>query len=120
MNPTVLFSEEQFRFLRHDFKVWNAGDHIIKLFIGLYPALPKNIVIFMGAGFCFSENGGDALNDMRFPNHITYEPIFHHHFSPNDNKLQGVAKKLWREHMKSEWDDVQRSIALMTYLDKAK
>ena len=92
---------------------------IIRCFFSLYPNLPKNIIIFSDAGNCFSQDGKDVLLELGFPNHKTYEPIFHHYVSPNDNKLHGLAKMWWHKRFQKFSDDVHTSIALLSFMDRA-
>ena len=70
--------------------------------------LHESCVIFSDMGNAFFENGKPII-DNEF-NHRTeqYYPIVHHCLSPNDNKIHGVAKQIWRrEELKNGWDQSQ-------------
>ena len=96
-----------------------GSPEIIRCFFSLYPNLPKNIILFSDAGNCFFQDGKDVLLELGFPNHKTYEPIFHHYVSPNDNKLHGLAKMWWHKRFQKFSDDVHTSIALLSFMDRA-
>lgn len=79
--------------------------------------VPKQAVILSDLGSSFIEQGKSVLLNLGFQKHIYYPAAVHQYLSPNDNRLHGTAKKVWRESDIDYKDDVRSSIFLLHCLD---
>ena len=68
-------------------------------------------------GNSFKENGADIFDLLEFERHYCYPAAVHQFLSPNDNRLHGAAKQLWRSSFGDFDDDVHSSIYLLHMLD---
>jgi len=89
---------------------------LLKIFFERYP-IPKRAVIFSDLGRSFVDQGKSFLLALGFQKHICYPAAVHQYLSPNDNRLHGTAKKVWREAGLDYKDDVKSSIFLLHCLD---
>ena len=74
-------------------------------------------MILSDLGSSFVNQGKSVLLDIGFQKHICYPAAVHQYLSPNDNRLHGTAKKVWRESGIDYKDDVKSSIFLLHCLD---
>jgi len=74
-------------------------------------------VILSDLGGSFIDQGKSVLLDLGFQKHVCYPAAVHQYLSPNDNRLHGTAKKVWRESDIDYKDDVRSSIFLLHCLD---
>ena len=79
--------------------------------------VPKRAIILSDLGSSFVEEGKSVLLDLGFQKHVCYPAAVHQYLSPNDNRLHGTAKKIWRESNLDYKDDVRSSIFLLNFLD---
>jgi len=79
--------------------------------------IPKQAVILSDLGSSFIDQGKSVLLDLGFHKHVCYPAAVHQYLSPNDNRLHGTAKKVWRESNFDYKDDVRSSILLLHCLD---
>lgn len=79
--------------------------------------LPRDPIIFRDEGkaydSCFSKIKATAGIDKV----IVFPPAVHELLSPNDNKVHGIAKELWRECESYKKDDVESSLSLLYFLN---
>jgi len=68
-------------------------------------------------GGSFVDQGKSVLLDLGFQKHACYPAAVHQYLSPNDNRLHGTAKKVWRESDIDYKDDVKSCIFLLRRLD---
>ena len=91
---------------------------LVRLFFGVYGVEPKTI-IFSDEGNSFKEGAESVLDKLGFEKHITYPPSVHQYLSPNDNKLHGTAKSVWKKQKEVKFiDDVRSSCLLLSLLDR--
>ncbi len=79
--------------------------------------VPKRTIILSDLGGSFVEQGKSVLLDLGFQKHVCYPAPVHQYLSPNDNRLHGTAKKIWRESNLDYKDDVKSSVFLLNCLD---
>jgi len=79
--------------------------------------IPKCAVILSDLGDSFVEHGKSVLLDLGFQKHVFYPAAVHQYLSPNDNRLHGTAKKVWRESDIDYKDDAKSCIFLLHCLD---
>ena len=89
---------------------------LLRIFFERYP-IPKRAVILSDLGHSFVEQGKSVLLALGFHKHICYPAAVHQYLSPNDNRLHGTAKKVWRESGIDCKDDVKSSLFLLHCLD---
>ena len=89
---------------------------LLKIFFKHYK-VPKQAVILSDLGNSFVDQGKSVLLDFGFQKHVCYPAAVHQYLSPNDNRLHGTAKKVWRESNIDYKDDVRSSIFLLHCLD---
>ena len=87
-----------------------------RYFFGHYK-VPKRAVILSDLGGSFVDQGKSVLLDLGFQKHAYYPAAVHQYLSPNDNRLHGTAKKVWRESDIDYKDDVKSCIFLLHRLD---
>lgn len=87
-----------------------------RYFFGHYK-VPKRAVILSDLGGSFVDQGKSVLLDLGFQKHACYPAAVHQYLSPNDNRLHGTAKKVWRESDIDYKDDVKSCIFLLHRLD---
>jgi transposase len=89
---------------------------LLRIFFS-HNTIPKQAVILSDLGGSFFEQGKSILLDLGFQKHICYPAAVHQYLSPNDNRLHGTAKKIWRESNIDHKDDVRSSLFLLHCLD---
>jgi transposase len=89
---------------------------LLQIFFKHYK-VPKRAVILSDLGSSFVDQGKSVLLDLGFQKHVCYPAAVHQYLSPNDNRLHGTAKKVWRESNINYKDDVRSSIFLLHCLD---
>lgn len=89
---------------------------LLRIFFKHYK-IPKRSVILSDLGSSFVDQGKSVLLDLGFQKHVCYPAAVHQYLSPNDNRLHGTAKKVWRESNLDYKDDVRSSIFLLHCLD---
>lgn len=89
---------------------------LLRIFFKHYK-IPKQAVILSDLGRSFVDQGKSVLLDFGFQKHVYYPAAVHQYLSPNDNRLHGTAKKVWRESNRDYKDDVRSSIFLLHCLD---
>ena len=85
---------------------------LLRRFFELYQVLEGAVI--------FSDNGRSTkgvLIDLGFARHIFYPAPVHQYLSPNDNRLHGTAKKIWRTKQVNFKDDIESSLLLLSCLD---
>ena len=90
---------------------------LVRRFFGLY-GVRKDTHLLSDRGHSFKENGESVLTKLGFKAHRTYPPPVHQYLSPNDNKLHGTAKAVWKEKCKAFDDDVESCCMLLSLLDQ--
>lgn len=89
---------------------------LLRIFFDRYK-VPKCAVILSDLGNSFVDQGKSVLLDLGFQKHVYYPAAVHQYLSPNDNRLHGTAKKVWRELNLDYKDDVKSCIFLLHRLD---
>ncbi len=79
--------------------------------------VPKGAAILSDIGGSFVDQGKSVLLDVGFQRHACYPAAVHQYLSPNDNRLHGTAKKVWRESYIDYKDDVKSCLFLLHRLD---
>jgi transposase len=82
-----------------------------------YYRVPKGGIVLSDNGTSFLENGEDIFTKLGFVRHLHYPAAVHQYLSPNDNRLHGAAKKMWRNSGVDYSDDVNASLYLLAALD---
>lgn len=78
----------------------------------------KNIIFLSDNGNAFKDGEESLIEKLGYGKHIFYPACVHQYLSPNDNRLHGVAKAIWRSMFTDFTDDVKCSVALMECLDR--
>jgi hypothetical protein len=68
-------------------------------------------------GNAFKKGEKSIIKELGYGKHLYYPASVHQYLSPNDNRLHGVAKAVWRSQFKDFTDDVLTSVGLMKCLD---
>jgi|GEM_PF-1891702 len=89
---------------------------LLRIFFEYYN-VPKGAVILSDLGGSFVDQGKSVLLDLGFQRHVCYPAAVHQYLSPNDNRLHGTAKKVWRESDIDYKDDVKSCLFLLHRLD---
>ena len=89
---------------------------LLRIFFDYYK-VPKCAVILSDLGGSFADQGKSVLLELGFQKHVFYPAAVHQYLSPNDNRLHGTAKKVWRESNIDHKDDVKSCIFLLRCLD---
>ena len=89
---------------------------MLRRFFALYQ-IPLIVVVFSDNGKSFFPNGVSVLESLGFVKHVSYPAPVHQYLSPNDNRLHGTAKAIWRNSRVDFKDDVESSLMLLNYLD---
>lgn len=76
-----------------------------------------DVIFLSDNGNAFKDGEESIIEKLGYGKHIFYPACVHQYLSPNDNRLHGVAKAVWRSMFKEFSDDVQCSLALMKCLD---
>ena len=89
-----------------------ASADLVERFLDQYE-IDFDSIILSDGGHEFKKLGG-----LGFRRHICYPAAVHQWLSPNDNRLHGAAKKIWRESGIDYSDDALALIKLLRSLDK--
>ena len=79
--------------------------------------VPKGAAILSDLGGSFVDQGKSVLLYIGFQRHACYPAAVHQYLSPNDNRLHGTAKKVWRKSYIDYKDDVKSCLFLLHRLD---
>ncbi len=82
-----------------------------------YYGVESGATILSDKGNSFFEDGESVLEYLGFENHDTYPSDVHQYASPNDNKLHGTGKQIWRTSDVDLADDVDSCISLLKHFD---
>jgi hypothetical protein len=75
--------------------------------------VPKGAAILSDIGGSFVDQGKSVLLYIGFQRHVCYPAVVHQYLSPNDNRMYGTAKKIWRESYLDCNDDVKSCLFLL-------
>jgi hypothetical protein len=89
-------------------------NQFVQDFLVLYE--PQVDRLFTDGGASFSI-GAESVPELFGYAHSEYPADVHQYLSPNDNKLHGIAKQVWRNMGLDLTDDVRSTLALMHCLD---
>lgn len=97
--------------------VQETADIVVRFFDHHSGLNRKRRVIFSDRGNAFKEDSQKILDALGFDCVIEYPSAPHMYISPNDERLHGIAKAIWRRDRRSTWSDARSSIYLMKCLD---
>ena len=97
----------------------SESKEIIKLFYEKNH-VPSNSLIFTDGGSAWGPERQPEILKYGVTETKRYPSVIHHLASPNDNRLHGSAKQLWRSSKDINMgDDVDRSLGLLHFLTAA-
>ena len=73
-------------------------------------------IVFTDDGTAFVDKGTDVIDSFGI-RRVVYPPAIHQFVSPNDNRLHGESKQVWRTTTVDTSDDVVTSIRLLKHID---
>ena len=76
-----------------------------------------DVIFLSDNGNAFKKGEKSIIEELGYGKHFYYPASVHQYLSPNDNRLHGVAKAVWRSQFKDFTDDVVTSVGLMKCLD---